>query len=99
VTKETPGASTSGSTLVHFPKDYLSPRKPSTKSVRLQKEAKYKLVEPKIPLGVIINEDMLGTVGSLRYVDHDITDMKKFPDLAPEKYKNVKVTWIHKQSS
>jgi hypothetical protein len=32
------GASTSGSTPVHFPRDYVPPRKPSKKMMKLQKE-------------------------------------------------------------
>jgi hypothetical protein len=57
----------------------VPPRKPTTKQVKLQKELKYELVELEITPGVIIEEDMLDTVGSLRYANHDLTDMKKFP--------------------
>jgi hypothetical protein len=52
----------------------------------LSKDAKYPLVEPEIPPGVIVEEDMLGLVPNLKYADHDITDEKKFPELAPSKY-------------
>jgi hypothetical protein len=56
------------------------------KLVHLQKEAKYPLVEPEIPLGVIVEEDMLGAVLSLKFTDHDLSDEKKFPELSPNKY-------------
>jgi hypothetical protein len=54
--------------------------------VNLQKDTKYPLVEPEIPEGVIVEEDMLGLIPSLKYVDHDITDENKFPELVPSKY-------------
>jgi hypothetical protein len=60
VFKETLGASTSGPSPINFPKDYVPPRKPTTKQVKLPKELKYELVEPEIPPRVIIEEDMLG---------------------------------------
>jgi len=60
--------------------------------VKLQKELKYELVEPEIPLGVIIKDDMLNAVGSLRYANHDLTNMNKFPKLAPNKYKIIRLT-------
>jgi hypothetical protein len=34
-----------------FPRDYIPPRKDIAKPVNLSKDAKYELVEPKIPLG------------------------------------------------
>jgi len=44
------------------------------------------LMEPPIPEGVIVEGDMLGLIPTLKYVDHDITDEKKFPDLVPSKF-------------
>jgi hypothetical protein len=67
-------------------KDYIPPRKSSTNLVNLQKEEKYDLVEPEIPPGVIVEGDMLGAIPSLKFTDHDLSDEKKFPDLAPRKY-------------
>jgi hypothetical protein len=46
---DTPGASALEPSLTNFPIDYIPPRKSSMKSVHLQKEAKYPLVEPEIP--------------------------------------------------
>jgi hypothetical protein len=43
-------------------------------------------MEPKIPPRVIVEGDMLGAVSSLRFVDHEFSDEKKFPDLASRKY-------------
>jgi hypothetical protein len=56
------------------------------KQVRLQKEAKYAMVTPVIPPGVTVEGDMLGEIESLRYSDHDLSDAKKFPELAPQNY-------------
>jgi hypothetical protein len=41
---------------------------------------------PDIPEGVIVDEDMLGMVLKLKYVDHDITNTVKFPELASHHY-------------
>jgi hypothetical protein len=41
---------------------------------------------PHIPDVVVAVEDMLGKVEKLKYVDHDVTDTTKFPDLAQEIY-------------
>jgi hypothetical protein len=60
--------------------------------VNLQKEPKYELIEPEIPQGVIIEEYMLDDVGSLRYANHNLKDMNKFPELAPKKYRSVRLT-------
>jgi hypothetical protein len=38
---------------------------------------------PDIPNTVIIDEDMLGRVSQLRYVDHNIIDTMKFLELMP----------------
>jgi len=65
---------------------YFPPRNPTTKQVRPQKEPKYNLVTPVIPPGVIVEGDMLGLVGSLIFLDHDLADIKKFPELAPDNY-------------
>ena len=61
----------------------MPPRK--LKHVKLPKEPKYELVEPKIPPRVIIEGDMLGAVGNLKFADHDLEDIKKFPELALDK--------------
>jgi hypothetical protein len=87
-----PGASASGPSPVNFLKDYVPPRKPTTKQVKLPKEPKYELVEPEIPPGVIIEGDMLGTVGNMKFADHDLEDIKKFPELAPDKYMHTKLS-------
>jgi hypothetical protein len=39
-----------------------------------------------IPPGVTVDEDMLGAIGNLRYVDHDLADLKKFLEIAPHNY-------------
>jgi hypothetical protein len=86
VQAETPGASSSESRLTNFPRDYIPPRKDTTKPVNLSKQTKYELVELEIPQGVIVEEVMLGLIPHLKYADHDITDENKFSDLASSKY-------------
>jgi hypothetical protein len=66
-----------------FPHDYIPPRKDDAPPVTLQKNPDYMLVTPDIPEEVIIDEDMLGKVPQLKYAYHDITDVVKFPELAP----------------
>jgi hypothetical protein len=83
VVEETQEASSS---IKIFHRDYIPPRNPSTKQVHLQKDAKYPLVEPPIPEGVIVEGDMLGLIPALKYADHDITDENKFPELVPNKF-------------
>jgi hypothetical protein len=41
---------------------------------------------PHIPNSVIIVEDMMGCVPKLWYVDHDVTNISKFLELAHEVY-------------
>jgi hypothetical protein len=41
---------------------------------------------PYLPDAVIVVDDMLGKVPKLRYVDHDVRDADKFPELAEETY-------------
>jgi hypothetical protein len=57
----------------------VPPMKLTTNQIKLPKEPKYELLKPEIPLGVIIEEDMLGAVGNLKFVDHDLENVKKFP--------------------
>jgi len=86
------GASASGPSSINFLKDYVPLKKPTTKQVKLPKELKYELLELEIPPGVIVEEDMLDAIGNLKYVDHDLTDIKKFLELAPNKYRTIKLT-------
>jgi hypothetical protein len=51
----------------------------------LQRDAKYELVEPEIPEGVIMDGDMLGMIPHLKYIDHDIIDEIIF-GLVPSKF-------------
>jgi hypothetical protein len=81
--EEMPRASASQS---RFPRDYIPPRKDTAPQVRLPKDAKYPLVMPEIPPGVIIEGDLMGKVVALKFLDHDITDAQKFLELAWDKY-------------
>jgi hypothetical protein len=71
---------------INFPRAYVPLRNPTTKQVTLQKEAKYDLVTSVIPPGVTVEGDMLGTVGSLRILDQNPANLKKFPELPPHNY-------------
>jgi hypothetical protein len=44
------------------------------------------IVELEILLGVIMEEEILGLIPSSKYVDHDITDEKKFSEILSSKY-------------
>jgi hypothetical protein len=64
----------------------VPPIKPTMEQVRLQKEDMYDMVTPMIPPGATIKGDILGAIGNLRYSDHDLEYLKKFPMLVPHKY-------------
>jgi hypothetical protein len=83
VFEETPRASASQQ---RFHRDYLPPRKDTTPQVRVPIDGKYLLVTLEIPPGVIIEGDMLGKIVALKFIDHDIMDEHKFPELEHEKY-------------
>jgi hypothetical protein len=81
--EETPQASASKPS---FHIDYIPPRKDTTPQVWVAANGKYPVVTPEIPLAVIVKGDKLGKVATLKFVDHDITNMQKFPDMAWEQY-------------
>ena len=46
---------------------------------------------PYLPDAMVTIDDMLRKVPKLRYSDHDVRDVAKFPDLAEETYlKNIR---------
>jgi hypothetical protein len=93
--EETPNASSS---YLRFPCDYILSRKHDAPPVTLQETPYYMLVTPNILEEVIIDEDILGKVPQLKYVDHEITNVAKFPELAPHKYLDLKVDPLTQQS-
>jgi hypothetical protein len=58
----------------------------------------YPLVTPDIPYGTIINEDMLGKVSQLKYVNHDIKDTMMFPELALREYLEQKLDLVTRKT-
>jgi hypothetical protein len=48
-------------------------------------DGKYPLVTLEIPVGLIVEGDMLRNIVSLKFSNHNITDEHKFPVLAWEK--------------
>jgi hypothetical protein len=86
------------SSEMSFPRDYIPPRKDDAPPVTLQKNPDYRLVTPDILEEVIIDKDMLGKVPQLKYADHDITDVAKFPELVPHEYLELKVDPLTKKS-
>jgi hypothetical protein len=75
--------------LVSFLREYVPPRKPKKKQVKLQKEVNYDMVTLVIPLGVTVEGDMLGTIGNLRYSNHDLENLNKIPKLAPKNHLHI----------
>jgi hypothetical protein len=69
-----------------IPRDYISLINPSVEHVHLKKEERYPLFDPLILEGVKLEWDMLGMILSLKYVDYDITNEKKSPELIPSKF-------------
>jgi len=69
----------------------VPPRKPTPKQVRLPMEPKYNLVTLVIPPEVTVEGDMLGTIGSLKFSDHDLAVLKKFPELVPHNYLSTSI--------
>jgi hypothetical protein len=51
----------------------------------------YELVTTEILVGVIIDEDMLGNVPQLKYVDQNIIDKMKFPEIVSDNYLEMKI--------
>jgi hypothetical protein len=94
--EETPGASSSEPPK--FPHDYIPLRKDDAPPVTLQRNPDYRMVTPDILEEVIIDEDMLGKVPQLKYVDHDITDVVKFPELVPHEYLELQIDPLTQQS-
>jgi hypothetical protein len=72
--------------LVNFPRVYVPPRKSTIKQVRIQKETKYDMVTPMIPPSVTIEGELLHAIQKLRYSNHNLADLEKFPELAPQNY-------------
>jgi hypothetical protein len=70
----------------NFLKEYKPLRKDNVPQVKIPTDGKYPLVTPPIPPSVSIEGDMLGNISSLKIVDHDIMDEKKFPQLSREIY-------------
>jgi hypothetical protein len=68
-----------------FHRDYIPPRKDNVPQVKVPTDGKYPLETSPVPPGVSIEGDMLGKVVSLKFVDHDITDEQKFPELGQGK--------------
>jgi hypothetical protein len=75
-------ASTSQET---FHRDYIPPRKYNAPHIKVPADGKYLLATSPIPLGVSIG-GMLDKLVTLNFLDHDITDEQKFPEMAREKY-------------
>jgi hypothetical protein len=54
--------------------------------IQVPTNGKYPLPIAPVPPGVRIEGEMLGNIAGLKFMDHDITDEQKFPELAREKY-------------
>jgi hypothetical protein len=69
-----------------FHRDYLPLRMDNAPQINVPTNGKYPLPKSPVPPGVSIEGEMLRKVVGLKFMDHDITDEKKFPELAREKY-------------
>jgi hypothetical protein len=69
-----------------FHRDYLPPRKYDTPPIYVLVNSKYPLPIAPIPTDVSSDEDMLGKVANLKFMDHDINDSNKLPELAKDQY-------------
>jgi hypothetical protein len=54
--------------------------------VKFLVEGKYPLETSPIPLGVSVEGAILGKISTLKFVDHDITDEKRFLEMARGMY-------------
>jgi hypothetical protein len=69
-----------------FHRDYLPPREDDAPQINLPANAKYPVSVAPVPAGVSSDEDMLGKISNLKFMDHDIMDTQKFPELARDQY-------------
>jgi hypothetical protein len=74
-----------------FHRDYLPPRRDDTPPVNVPVNAKYPLPITPVLNDVSSDEDMLGKVANLKFMDHDITDTHKFPELVKDQYLCTKI--------
>jgi hypothetical protein len=51
-----------------------------------QPQAEGTMVLPKLTNGVWVNDDIVSGVTSIKYFDHDVVDVTKFPDFASQFY-------------
>jgi hypothetical protein len=58
----------------NFHRDYIPLRKDNVPQFKVPKDKKYPLATPTIPPSVSIEEDMIGNISTLKFVDHDIID-------------------------
>jgi hypothetical protein len=54
--------------------------------INVPANGKYPLSIAPVLTGVSSEEDMLGKISNLKFMDHDITDAHKFPELARDQY-------------
>jgi hypothetical protein len=72
-------------TPAEFHRDYLPPRVDYAPQINLPSNAKYPVSVAPILVGVRSNEDMLGKISNLKFMDHDIMDTKKFLGLSRDR--------------
>jgi hypothetical protein len=66
--------------------DYLPPRMDDASLIIVPSNSKYPLPIASVLKGVRKDEDMLDKVANLKFMDHDIMDTQKFPELAKDQY-------------
>jgi hypothetical protein len=69
-----------------FHNDYLPSRKYDAPPITVPLNAKYPLPKAPVLNGISSDEDMLGKVANLKFMDHDITDTHKFHELVMDQH-------------
>jgi hypothetical protein len=69
-----------------FHRDYLLSRMDNAPSIHVPTNGKYPFLTSPVPPGVNMEREMPDNITILKFMDHDITDERKFLELAKEIY-------------
>jgi hypothetical protein len=69
-----------------FHRDYFPLRKDDTPPITIHVNAKYPLPIEPFSKGITQYKDMLSKLANLKFMDQDITDTHKFPELDKDQY-------------
>lgn len=60
------------------------------KNASITKQLSYEIITKIVSPGVEIKGDFLGQLNNLKYADHDVRDIAKFPDFSKQNYMDLK---------